>query len=193
MGRRLRRLLAPVVALHNRRSLALGAAFWGVAGASFRSSLRPNSDKPVAPVVASGGEGGQGGRPGQAGQPAGQASQLAKGARRRSFLRAAFAAWGATAGSRPASWLLVCPARRSNGGLRPRRPQVDTHTEVGAPLFKKIYARTASSRGLAPHTSDGPQPTSQTPVSFPRKIARLCAVGSPTARAPPLVPTTRAQ
>ena len=97
------------------------------------------------------GKGGGGRKPGQAGQPAGQASQLAKGARRRSFLRAAFAAWGATAGSRPAIWLLVCPARRSNGGLRPRRPQVDTHTEVGVPLFKKIYARTASSRGLAPH------------------------------------------
>ena len=49
----------------------------------------------------------------------------------------------------PASAPGVSP--RSNGGLRPRRPQVDTHTEVGVPLFKKIYARTASSRGLAPH------------------------------------------
>ena len=55
----------------------MGAAFWGVAGASFRSSLRPNSDKPVAPVVASGGEGGQGGRPGPAGQPASRPGQPA--------------------------------------------------------------------------------------------------------------------
>ena len=56
------------------------------------------------------------------------------------------------------NWLPACKlAAGLSCAAFQRRPSAapaasgHTHTEVGAPLFKKIYARTASSRGLAPH------------------------------------------